>query len=95
LSKLKPPRLSPETEIKAEQVANPFDRYTDLPNVLGEAIAYRLIDDGILEQTDSVVVQNRKPQLDVSVKGAFDLLDSSLALGMKRDLMRMTNYCIL
>jgi len=54
-----------------------------LPNVLGDAIANRLIDDRILERTDSVVVRkltkammNRKPQLDVSVKEAFDLLDA-------------------
>jgi len=72
-----------ETEIKAEPVTNPLDRYADLPNVLGEAIANRLIDNGILERTDSVVVRNltkammiRKPQLDVSVEQAFNLLDA-------------------
>ena len=72
-----------ETEIKAENIGNPLDRYADLPNVLGDAIANRLVDDGILERTDSVVVRkltkammNRKPQLDVSVAEAFSLLDA-------------------
>ena len=72
-----------ETEIKAEPITNPLDRYADLPNVLGEAIANRLVDDGILERTDSVVVRkltkammNRKPNFEVSVKEAFDLLDA-------------------
>jgi len=72
-----------ETQVKSEPVSNPLDRYADLHNVLGEAIANRLVNDGILERTDSVVVRNltkqmmnRKPQLDVSVKEAFDFLDA-------------------
>jgi hypothetical protein len=72
-----------ETEIKTEPVSNPLDRYADLPNVLGEAIANKLIDDGILRRTDSEIIKrltsemvSRKPDLEGSVKDIFALLDA-------------------
>ncbi|AFY74791.1 hypothetical protein Syn7502_02855 [Synechococcus sp. PCC 7502] len=72
-----------ETQVKSEPAANTLDRYEDLPNVLGEAIANRLVDQGILERTNQLVVNkitqrmlNHQPELEMSVEKAFALLDA-------------------
>jgi hypothetical protein len=72
-----------ETEIKSQSVGNSQNTYADLPNVLGVAIADRLVDGGILERTNEVVIKNlaqrmlnHQPELEVSVKDAFSFLDA-------------------
>ncbi len=71
-----------KTHVKTESVGSPLDRYADLPDVLGDAIADRMLDDGFLKQTDAAVIgkltkamMNQKPDLEVSVREAFDLLN--------------------
>lgn len=70
-----------ETEVTSQSINQ--NGYADLPNVLGVAIADRLVDGGILERTNQVVIKNlaqrmlnHQPELEVSVKEAFSLLDA-------------------
>jgi hypothetical protein len=75
-----------ETHVKTESVGSPLDRYADLPDVLGAAIADRMLDDGFLRQTDAAVVgkltkamMSQQADLQVTVKQAFDLLNAIAA----------------
>lgn len=72
-----------ETEIKSQPIENNQNNYADLPNVLGAAISDRLVDGGILERTNQVVIKNlaqrmlnHQPELEMSVKEAFSFLDA-------------------